>query len=490
MPATENDWIAAFDEDGNCAGAQPLTMAGENAFINLAIYGDDPLTTQIDEGMNPPEEFLLVIFDASSSEYIIYPESFGGWYNNNGAPMVPWNNPSVFFNFPTTFVDEIDLMANWNLISFDIEMENNSPTDVFEALINDDELVFVTGFDESSEFFDPNGPPFLNTLTEILPGAGYWTKVVNPTLLEQNGTPITIDFTIDLNSNWNLLGYWLHESMPPEDAYNELILNDNLIYVTGFNEDGAVFFDPTGLPFLNTLTELENGYGYWVKVVEGVEDFTYPEPTGVLAKTIDLRNNQDIVSTNRFMFLNGTVSFEDIKLMENPYISVLTESGILIGEMKVLDNGFLQTGAIYGDDITTNEFDGAQLGDLLIFQYDTFVSEPIEIIFEDNMELKKVDLKFRNIPDEFALLQNVPNPFNPVTTIQFKLPEESHVMLNIYDILGRKVNTLVNELKEPGSYSVKWDGKTTLGESVGSGVYIYEMNTQQFTSTRKMIIIK
>ena len=66
-------------------------------------------------------------------------------------------------------------------------------------------------------------------------------------LLEQNGTPITIDFTIDLNSNWNLLGYWLHESMPPEDAYNELILNDNLIYVTGFNEDGAVFFDPNGL---------------------------------------------------------------------------------------------------------------------------------------------------------------------------------------------------------------------------------------------------
>jgi hypothetical protein len=269
-----------------------------------------------------------------------------------------------------------------------------------------------------------------------------------------------------------------------------LILEDNLIYVTGFNEGGAVFFDPTGLPFLNTLTELENGYGYWVKVVEGVEDFTYPEPTGVLAKTIDLRKNQDIVSTNRFMFLNGTVTFEDIKLMENPYISVLTQSGLLIGEMKVLDNGFLQTGAIYGDDITTNEIDGAQLGDLLIFQYDTFVSEPIEIIFEDNMELKKVDLKFRNIPDEFALLQNVPNPFNPVTTIQFKLPEESHVMLNIYDILGRKVNTLVNELKEPGSYSVKWDGKTTLGESVGSGVYIYEMNTQHFTSTRKMIIIK
>ena len=106
------------------------------------------------------------------------------------------------------------------------------------------------------------------------------------------------------------------------------------------------------------------------------------------------------------------------------------------------------------------------------------------------MELRKVDLTFRNIPDEFALLQNVPNPFNPVTSIQFRLPEQSQVTLNVFDILGRKVRTLVNESKESGTYSVLWNGTTDSGESVGSGVYIYELTTPQFTSARKMIIIK
>jgi hypothetical protein len=491
VPATGDDWIAAFDEEGNCAGAQQLTVFEGQAYINLAIYGDDPLTPNVDEGMNDSEEFLLVVFDDSEGAYLIYPESFSGWFNNNGAPLPPWDDPTVVFNFPTTFFDEIDLMENWNLISFDIDMEENEVSSVFQELISDEELIYVTGFTEDgSVFFDPNGPPFLNTLTEILPGSGYWLKVLESQVLEQEGMPIPEDYSIDLNPNWNLIGYWLHESMPPEDAFNELILADNLIYVTGFNEDGAIFFDPNGLSFLNTLTELVNGFGYWVKVIEGMGDFTYPEPSGVLAKTVDIRKNPDIIPTNRFMFINGTVNFEDIKVTENSYVSVTTEDGTLIGEMKLLEDGYLQTGAIYGDDLTTGEKDGAESGEQLIFQYDEFVSEPIEIHFSDNMELRKVDLTFRNIPDEFALLQNVPNPFNPVTSIQFRLPEQSQVTLNVFDILGRKVRTLVNESKESGTYSVLWNGTTDSGESVGSGVYIYELTTPQFTSARKMIIIK
>ena len=491
VSATENDWIAAFDEEGNCAGAQQLTMFEGQSYINLAIYGDDPLTPNVDEGMNEGEEFLLVVYDDSEDAYLIYPESFSGWFNNNGAPMPPWNDPTAVFNFPTTFTDEIDLMENWNLISFDIAIEENVPENVFQGLISDDQLIYVTGFNEDgSIFFDPNGPPFLNTLSEIIPGSGYWVKVTGSQLLEQEGLPIPEDFSIDLNPNWNLIGYWLHESMPPEDAFNELILADNLIYVTGFTEVGAVFYDPTGLPFLNTLTELYNGYGYWVKVIEGVNNFIYPEPSGVLAKKVDMRRNPDITLTNRFMFINGTVSFEDVKVTENAYVSVTTEDGTLIGEMKVLEDGYLQTGAVYGDDVTTEEKDGAESGERLIFQYDEFVSEPIEIIFSDNMDLQKVDLTFRNIPDEFALLQNIPNPFNPVTSIQYRLPEQTHVMLSVYDILGRKVRTLVNELRESGTYYVMWNGTTDSGESVGSGVYIYELSTPRFTSARKMLIIK
>jgi hypothetical protein len=490
-PPTGNDWIAAFDEEGNCAGAQQLTTFEGHSYINLAIYGDDPLTPNVDEGMNDGENFFLVIYVDLEDTYLIYPESFSGWFNNNGAPMSPWNDPSVMFDFPTTFTDEIDLMENWNLISFDIAMEENNPQDVFQSLISDDQLVYVTGFnEEGSIFFDPNGPSFLNTLTEIVPGAGYWLKITESQLLEQEGLPIPANLSVDLSSNWNLIGYWLHDPMSPDDAFNEIIISDNLVYVTGFTEDGAVFFDPTGFPFLNTLTELNNGFGYWVKVLDDVIDFAYPEPSGVLAKAVDVRKNPDIIATNRFMFINGTVSFEDIGVTGGSYVGVYTESGILIGEMKVLEDGYLQTGAIYGDDLTTQTIDGAEAGELLTFFYGEYESGSVDVRFTDDMELQKVDLTFRNIPDEFALLQNVPNPFNPVTSIHYKLPEQTHVLLTVYDILGRKVRTLVNETKISGTYSIKWNGTTDSGKAVGSGVYIYELTTPQFTSTRKMIIIK
>ena len=291
-----------------------------------------------------------------------------------------------------------------------------------------------------------------------------------------------IDFHLAIQQPGSLIGF--------DQLFADQIAENNLIYVTGFTEEGAVFYDPVGLPFLNTLTELNNGFGYWVKVIEGVNNFTYPEPSGALAKVVDIRKNPDITPTNRFMFINGTVSFEDVKLTEESYVGIYTESGILIGEMKLLENGYLQTGAVYGNDLTTRIIDGAESGELLTFSYGEFESDPIEVRFSDNMELHKVDLTFRNIPDEFALLQNVPNPFNPVTSIQYRLPEQAHVLLSVYDILGRKVRTLVNETRDSGTYSVRWNGTTDSGEAVGSGVYIYELTTPQFISTRKMIIIK
>ena len=86
------------------------------------------------------------------------------------------------------------------------------------------------------------------------------------------------------------------------------------------------------------------------------------------------------------------------------------------------------------------------------------------------MELHKVDLIFRNIPQNFSLMQNTPNPFNPVTLIQYQVPKKSHIQIMVYDILGREIKTLISEAKDAGRFTVKWDGTTDMGESVGIGV--------------------
>lgn len=92
-----------------------------------------------------------------------------------------------------------------------------------------------------------------------------------------------------------------------------------------------------------------------------------------------------------------------------------------------------------------------------------------------------------SIPTNYTLSQNYPNPFNPETTIKFQIPTFSHVTLKIFDVLGREVETLVNEDRFAGEYTVKFSGL-----NIASGMYVYQINVGngQFVQTKKMIYLK
>jgi hypothetical protein len=98
--------------------------------------------------------------------------------------------------------------------------------------------------------------------------------------------------------------------------------------------------------------------------------------------------------------------------------------------------------------------------------------------------------KSDELPQEFYLSQNYPNPFNPSTAIKYGLPKASHVKLEIFDNNGRKVTELVNNNQDPGTYQVFWNGSNDLGQSVASGVYLYQLRCGEYLSTRKMMLIK
>ena len=95
-----------------------------------------------------------------------------------------------------------------------------------------------------------------------------------------------------------------------------------------------------------------------------------------------------------------------------------------------------------------------------------------------------------NIPSEFNLHQNYPNPFNITTTLRYDLPQETHVHLIVYDILGRKVSTLVNGVENPGYKYAIWDATDNSGKPVSAGVYIYRIDAGSFVCSRKMILLK
>jgi len=90
-----------------------------------------------------------------------------------------------------------------------------------------------------------------------------------------------------------------------------------------------------------------------------------------------------------------------------------------------------------------------------------------------------------SVPGEFALYPNVPNPFNPLTTIAYDLPQASHVTLTIYNLTGQRVATLVAGSQEAGHYEVVWDGS-----GFGNGIYFYRLETGNFAETRRMILLK
>ncbi|MBI4534986.1 MAG: T9SS type A sorting domain-containing protein [Ignavibacteriae bacterium] len=95
-----------------------------------------------------------------------------------------------------------------------------------------------------------------------------------------------------------------------------------------------------------------------------------------------------------------------------------------------------------------------------------------------------------NVPTQFALEQNYPNPFNPTTEIRFALAKATKVSLVVYDVLGRKVKTLINDDLHAGEYRVEWNGTNESGRSVASGAYFYQLESEKFISVRKMMFLK
>ena len=110
---------------------------------------------------------------------------------------------------------------------------------------------------------------------------------------------------------------------------------------------------------------------------------------------------------------------------------------------------------------------------------DTFGIVHTTILTPDGIE------KLDELPTVFALAQNYPNPFNPETSIRFSVPQESFVTVKVFNTLGEEVMTLVNEAKTAGTYNVSFNAK-----NLTSGIYFYSIKANDFTSTKKMILMK
>ncbi|MEC9274162.1 MAG: CotH kinase family protein, partial [Candidatus Neomarinimicrobiota bacterium] len=116
----------------------------------------------------------------------------------------------------------------------------------------------------------------------------------------------------------------------------------------------------------------------------------------------------------------------------------------------------------------------------------SWTADRLQWMDQEMLEVSDVSL----FPKEYHLYDAYPNPFNPVTTLWYELPENTMVTITIYDMLGKKVKTLINETQDAGYQSIIWDATNNDGIPVSAGIYLYQIQAAEYSGTKKMVLLK
>jgi len=471
--------IDAYDPDGVRCGTWYVSETGKYGF--MPVYRDDFTTPDIDEGADPGDtiSFFIDGMRAIASPTPIWTEF--------GLPQ------HVCLTVPYIQTRTILLKKGWNLVSWNVDTEDDQVTTILGSVMDCVEVVL--GFQNGGLIYDPELSEF-STLTSMDHLHGYWIKMNCDKLLNIEGYPIPAATPIGLDAGWNLVSYL--ESMPDSTPHALGSILDNLIVALGF-DNGAITYDPN-LPEYSTLKIMAPNFGYWVKV-NSDDELIYP---GIGPKTesgqhlagIDKAVNDLGIKPSRVWInlYSHRLTMDDKVVPECAVVTAITPEGKVVGASTVGANGKFGFMSVYGDDPVTKEVDGIKPGEKFYLTVDDIKSSEGFIWSSDGdrLEIKSITGKGTApvLPKEFSLYQNYPNPFNPATEISFDLPKACDVELEIYNIAGQKVISLISQPMEAGRHVVQWDSRDDNGSRVSSGIYLYRLKAGDFSDTKKMILLK
>ena len=252
--------------------------------------------------------------------------------------------------------------------------------------------------------------------------------------------------------------------------------------------------------FVNGVMINENEVTFTLRILDnepirGIElDIYHDSPSLVysgVSKGDKLENVSDEEGNPRTMTLLGNYLEDHIKVLAYSTSRARTAGDGLEGDLLHLSYELVE-GAELPSEVTfylgLANLPGTSMDPELLNVVCGYPDEDSPIVVETNALSLDESLA---IPTQFALHQNYPNPFNPSTQISFDVPEGSElVRLNIYNILGKKVSTLLNNVMSPGMHKIEWNAKDNEGNPVASGIYFYELSSSSFTARKKMLLIR
>lgn len=429
---------------------------------------------------------------ASNTTNFTLPNSFSGVQNfavkardvnnNTGAA-----SPLASAIYPKKV--KFDIKSGWNLIGLPVNANADSIQKALQSASNIYE--YSGGYTQVDQF---------------QAGVGYWAKFSQSDLRELQGTPVT-ELSLNLKKGWNLIsgvGGALPLTMVQDP--DEIIIQNTL-----YNFDQAYSQSDT----------LRPSSGYWVRTsAAGTVTFTHPKlvtdqqsagKKNPLAKQrSDLKKNFSKITVtdgkhSRELYFGSSLAKQVDKrefslppLAPGDFFDARFSKGTKLIEKA---EGTIKLKRIDGTDIAV-EIDPQNMAEQSRFLIRELANG--KELAEYKVDAgKKVTLKHsetnaifvtavgnspltqNEVPDEFKLSQNYPNPFNPTTQIEYSVAEASQVTLEVFNILGKRVATLINQEQQPGNYEVTFDGS-----NLASGVYLYRLQAGTYVSTKKLILAK
>lgn len=464
--ANGNDGLqVAFDTDyvQNNLSLIFDTVTIENDWLSISNDSGE-LSGQLEEG-----ESIQFTVEANSNELEL------GEYRS--TINITTNSGQFGVHIPVTMVVsylmsvEVTHNQNWNLVGLPITVSDSSSGVVYPASVENTLFSYNDGYTLESE---------------LISGTGYWLR-----FSENASTMITgqgmNSITLTLVEDWNLIS-GISLAVPLENINDpDLIIIPNTIY--GYN-DG--YFP---------AETIEPGKGYWVRANNtGNIDISVEGGANNRQKTqrnrLDLMNQLTFVrgkGKSSILYFGTQISDEEKLMYGLPPKPPVGAFDVRFNDDRVAaENG----GSI--EIMNPNEMLTIQylINDETKWMLTDDIGNEIELCGSGHVELQgsvaQIELKKSSsaLPTKFALNQNYPNPFNPTTTFSFDIPKESFVNLTVYDINGRVIKELVNNTVKVGSHRFVWNGKDTFGRQVASGMYLYRMTSDDFTQTKKLLLLK
>lgn len=468
IPAAADDKIGAFI-NGECRGIGDIVIENGIAFSTILIQGETV------------ETVTFKVWDASDCTER---DVCGSWQTNPGS-NIGYPPDFLITDVCTEVTQTVVLNSGWNLKSFYVDTEEETMGNLFDGL-----NVNVLQIKTMTNSWDPSVPSYLNTLTtlsnEEIPG--FFIKAGNTGSFDITGLYIGKEHMRPLiNSGWSLIGYPFNVCQSVEAAYDLLITNNWLEQVKNMTKS----FDPDVPSYLNTLTDIEPGEGYFIKVNTPVSNFVYPEPTGC-TKSGEIANsnecNWEFVGSPESMIAYGKVTFDDLPIMQNAYIGAFVGEECRALAPLILHNGesFVSM-VINGTEKENVEF--RLWKDGVVFESTTSLAtipggstgSVLPINFNSQTTVVNSEMV------QFTQLNTSPNPFKRELNINVTLAEPDEFEIKIYSADSRLIKVYQKQNAPAGSYNFIWDAKGYDGNICAPGMYFIHLNSSRGNNVEKVI---